>query len=142
MSLPGTPSSRPCALAKTRAHARKHCLFSRFERRIPCPIMFWIFIAHSRVRLPTTRIPRSVYSPYFLTLSKLTSNPFTLRPAAPFAKYSSRLNQLAGRLIMRMLLCSRPANRGLTSATGIISRSPGPRFAPKFTLFRSPPPDS
>jgi hypothetical protein len=35
MILPGTPYGRPCALAKTRARTRKHCVFSRFP--LPTP---------------------------------------------------------------------------------------------------------
>jgi hypothetical protein len=39
MILPGTPSGRPCALAKTPARTRKHCNFSPFPFRTKGPII-------------------------------------------------------------------------------------------------------
>ena len=65
MILPGMPSGRPCALAKTPALTRKHCTFLPPRGKSACPIMCPILRSFRRSRSQRGSEFNSVYSTLF-----------------------------------------------------------------------------
>jgi hypothetical protein len=64
MILPGTPFSRPCALAKTPARTRKHCDFSRLPLRAR---------ESDNVHIQTALPPRLIHQPLLAWLCALNT---------------------------------------------------------------------